>query len=411
MVMGYFALLLALGGHHAWDRLGVPWSPTTGFLDLRSVTSGWDCARRHLGVWPENPCDPLGRPENYPRIWMAASALGLGADDTFALGYGMVAVFFVAALLVLPREAPARYAVVYGIALCSPAVMLGVERGNVDIALLPLIVAAGLLLRRTPYGPQAASALILVAAILKLFPIAAIGMLTGLPRRSAAISVSLVGGLFAVYALATFHDIETIERVLPQDDNYQYGLKIVGGWLGRLVTLGPMWEVAIVIAAFTGAIVLRRRLGVDTTPSRELDLFTAGAGIYVATFALLRSYDYRLVFLLLTIPQLLRWASQVRALPIGTLCAVLGALWLPSLWSNTEGLSSLLSRVPVFNDAFHRWDDLTRAGGSSLPIAAPAQLFAFVGLTMLLAATLQGNWDRQASVDEARRAAPSPGLV
>ena len=380
MLCGYFALFLALGGHAEWDQLGVP-AVTPHFLDLRSVTSGWDCARQHLGAWPVNPCDPWGRPENYPRVWMAASILGLGEDDTYLIGFLIVVAFFLTAILVLSRRAPLGDALIYGLALCSPAVMYGVERGNVDIALFSLVAAAGLVVRRTRYGPPAASALILVAAVLKLFPIAAVGMLARLPRRAAVICVGSVVGLFAVYAAATFRDIQTIERVLPQGDEYAYGVHIFGGWLGRLLAPGRVWDAALIVLTIAAAIALRRRLRnhLSTGPSRELDLFWAGAGIYVATFGLGRSSDYRLAFLLLTIPQLARWASARRTLlPIATLWGILLTLWLPSPWSN----------VPVLNALIRGWDILTLAGSSSLPIAAPAQVIAFIGLSCLLAATL-----------------------
>jgi len=292
----------------------------------------------------------------------------------------IVVAFFLTAILVLSRRAPLGDALIYGLALCSPAVMYGVERGNVDIALFSLVAAAGLVMRRPRYGPPAASALILVAAVLKLFPIAAVGMLARLPRRAAVICVGSVVGLFAVYAAATFRDIKTIERVLPQGDEYAYGVHIFGGWLGRLLAPGRMWDAALIVLTIAAAIALRRRLRnhLSTGPSRELDLFWAGAGIYVTTFALGRSSDYRLVFLLLTIPQLARWASARRALPIATLGGVLLTLWLPSPWSN----------VPVLNALIRDWNNLTLAGGSELPIAAPAQVVAFIGLTCLLAATL-----------------------
>lgn len=379
MLCGYAALLLALGGHDAWDQLGVP-PVSPAFFDLRSVTSGWDCARQHLGEWPVNPCDPGGRPENYPRIWMAASFLGLGEDDTYLIGSLIVVAFFASAILVLPSRAPLGHALVYGSALCSPAVMFGVERGNVDIALFSMVAAAGLVMRRTRWGPPVASALILVAAVLKLFPIAAIGMLARLPRREAVVSVASVGGLFGVYAAATFRDIQTIERVLPQGDEYAYGLHIFGGWLGRIASHGRMWDLALILLAIAIAIVLRGRVRTQLSagPTRELDLLWAGAGIYVATYVLGRSSDYRLVFLLLTIPQLVIWTWSRRALPIVTLFGILLTLWLPSPWSN----------VPVLDGLVRDWNDLTLAEGSPLPIAAPAQVIAFVGLTCILAATL-----------------------
>lgn len=397
MLCGYFALFLALGGDDEWDQLGVP-ALESAFFDLRSVTSGWDCARQHLGEWPVNPCDPGGRPENYPRVWMAASILGLGEDDTYPIGVLMAVVFFAAAILVLPRRAPLGYALIYGLALCSPAVMFGVERGNVDIALVSMVAAAGLVMRRARYGPPAASALILVAAVLKLFPIAAIGMLARLPRRAAVVCTASVAGLFTVYAAATFRDIQTIERVLPQGDEYAYGLHIFGGWLGRIVAPGRMWDLALIVLAIAAAIALRRRLRqhLSVGPLRDLDLFWAGAGIYVATYVLGRTSDYRLVFLLLTIPQLARWASASQALPIATLCGILLTLWLPSPWSN----------VPVLNALIRDWSDLTVAGGSELPIAAPAQVVAFIGLTCLLAATshsLLSSGDRETVISSARR--------
>ncbi len=392
MLCGYFALFLALGGHAEWDRLGVPAVPG-GFFDLRSVTSGWDCARQHWGEWPVNPCDPGGRPENYPRVWMAASILGLGEDDTHVIGFLLAATFFLAAILVFPRNATVGQAVIYGVALCSPAVMFGVERGNVDIGMFSMVAAAGLVMRRTRYGPPAASALVLVAAVLKLFPIAAIGMLARLPRRAAGTCVSLVLGIFAVYAAATLRDIQTIERVLPQGDEYAFGLHISGGWLGRLVGPGRMWDAVLVAVAIVAATALRRRLRsqLSTGQSRELDLFWAGAGIYVATYALGRSSDYRLVFLLLTVPQLARWASARHALPIVTLSGILLTLWLPSPWSNVPGL----------NDLIRRWDEMTLAGGNPLPIAAPAQVIAFIGLACLLAATLPLAGERRSTVSRA----------
>ena len=378
ILCGYFSLVLLIGGHAHWSRLGVP-ALSPGFADLRSVTSGWDCARHHVGSWPANPCDPWRRPENYPRLWMAPAILGFGQSDTYALGAILVVTFFVAAILVLPGDESLGATLIYATALCSPAVMLGVERGNVDILLFAMIVVAGLLMRRTRDGPPIAATLILTAGILKLYPIAAIGMLVLLPRRKALACVAAVAGLFAIYAAATLGDIRTIERVVPQDNYYSYGVHIAGGWLASIVGPGRVWDVALLTAVLAGALALRgtlrRRFGTQATTT--LDLFWAGAGIYAVTFALGRSFDYRLAFLLLTIPQLIRWASAGQVFPIATLTAILLTLWLSNPWSN----------VPVLRTAIQRWNSLTSVRGSSLPIASPFQLAVFAGLVCLLVAT------------------------
>jgi len=326
-------------------------------------------------------------------MWIAASVFALGQDDTEIIGFSLAIAFLLTAILVLSPRAPLWDAVIYGLALCSPAVMMGVERGNVDIGLFCLVAAAALVMRRVPYGAPVASALILASAVLKLFPIAAVGMLARLPRRLALVCVSTVVGLFAVYAAATFSDIRTIERVLPQSDDDTYGMHILGGWLGRVSAAGRVWDVALIILAIALATAFRRTLRdrLDTGSLRELDLFWAGAGIYVATFALGRSSDYRLVFLLLTIPQLARWASARRALPIATLVGVFLTLWLLTPWTDASLLEG--------------WGDLTRAGGRPLPIASPAQVIAFTGLTCLLVATLP-HWLGGQANDEPEAAAP-----
>jgi len=221
-------------------------------------------------------------------------------------------------------------------------------------------------------------------------------MFTGLARRAAALCAAAVGGVFAVYVAATYRDIQTIERVTPQLDSYSYGLDIFGGWLGRIVGSARMWDAAIILLTVAVAIALRRRLAdrLSGGESREFDLFCAGAGIYVVTFALVRSFDYRLVFLLLTIPQLVRWATAGRALATATLCGIFVTLWLPNNWQWLN--------VPVLRDAISQWHEMTVAGGKPLPIASPAQIVAFIGLACLLAATVQANWDRESAESEQR---------
>ena len=206
----YFSLLAALGGHARWGRLGVPpLSPP--FADMRSVTSGWECTRRGIAVLPTNPCDPYNhRPANYPRIWMWPSFLGLGQGATVALGLAVAAVFFVAALAVLPRAAGAADGLAYGLAVCAPAVMLGVERGNVDLALFAwscsrrCCCAAG----ASPAGPRTGSSC--SPAILKLFPIFAAAVLVRQPRRRAVAGLAVVLGSFGLYALLTLGTIREI---------------------------------------------------------------------------------------------------------------------------------------------------------------------------------------------------------
>jgi hypothetical protein len=74
-----------------------------------------------------------------------------------------------------------------------------------------------------------------------------------------------------------------------------------------------------------------------------------GALIYVGTFMIGNSFDYRLVFLLLTLPLLLRWPAPPQAvgsglnLPLVTVAVVMVALWIGTLSEQLRLTDELVS--------------------------------------------------------------------
>ena len=78
-------------GSAPWRSIGVD-ARKTRFEDLQSVTSSWDCTRRGIQPFPGNPCDPYGRPANYPRMWTHFGVFGLGLGDTVPLGIAQISV-------------------------------------------------------------------------------------------------------------------------------------------------------------------------------------------------------------------------------------------------------------------------------------------------------------------------------
>jgi hypothetical protein len=358
-IAAYFLILALVGGQSAWDRLGVS-DLQPSFADMRSVTSAWECDRQGVSVLPHNPCDPYGgRPANYPTIWLWPSVLGIGQEATVALGVATGLIFFASFLVVIGNPG-IREAVLYSFAAISPAVMLGVERGNVDLLMFAMLVAAVFVFRRGLAGRLAGYALLLFAAILKLFPALAWGILFRQPRRLALHSCAVIVGLFAVYIAATFDTIRVISDVVPQSIGAQYGADVgvdslqeaanakTGlGWLTRAgdwLTVAALTAGAGIIAGFAW----RRRTLEASVPTRggtdlALDAFIAGVGIYVFSFALLHNYDYRLIFLLMALPQLIIWTRASRSpvpAPRLTLAALLGTLWLsepltggPGFWT------------------------------------------------------------------------------
>jgi hypothetical protein len=82
---------------------------------------------------------------------------------------------------------------------------------------------------------------------------------------------------------------------------------------------------------------------------------------------------------LLTVPQLLRWAAAGSWVAASTLTAVFGVLWLEPAWNG----------VPIIGSAVSDWASITRAPfHHQLPLVVLTQLVLFAGLAALLVATL-----------------------
>jgi Glycosyltransferase family 87 len=368
----------------AWEWFQVP-ATSPSFLDLRSVTSGWVCTRRGVDVLVLNTCDPFPRPANYPRMWMWPSFLGLGQGSTLILGIVVAVAFFAGALALMGRVDNLLDVAVWVALLVSPAVMLGVERGNADLIIFPVVVVGLLLLRaRNTVARVLAHGALLFAAMLKLFPAFAFVALLRQQRRWAAIGAGIVSLGFFIYVLATLSDIRTIHRVLPQQIYYSYGadvgVRAVTLWLSAhysslrsLADHGPEQLVAwslVAAAVLAAAAIAWKWRPPSGGEGFEMDAFLAGVAIYAGSFVLEHNFDYRLVYLLLAVPQLLRWARKSRFAGF-VLLALISTLWLSEVLSN----GYYTQRYPLPYDELVTWllfvTLLGMAGGVAIPRLAP----------------------------------------
>jgi hypothetical protein len=329
-----------------FSRMGIPPAsrePIT-FADMRGLTSAWDCTRRGIDVLERNPCDPIAyRPANYPTLWLRLSFLGLGEKDSTMLGV-LVGLVFLAAVFFLAGRLTVGEGVVWSVLLLSPSVMLGVERGNVDILIFAMLVLAITgIARRGVLARAAGCGLIELAAFLKLFPIFAAGAVLHWHRRPALGAFVAMAAIFTAYAAAIHHQLETIRRVVPREISTSFGAGVLVDGLKKGFNPGEFLDhdrtaaiavvvLATLLVAVGFAAALARRRPHEPEASTRLPWYWAGAGIFVGVWAVTEnSYDYRLVFCLLAVPQMLEWARQDRpvlplARPALTLLAL--TLWL-----------------------------------------------------------------------------------
>ena len=335
-------------GTDVWPLLGVPSGPSL-FFDARNLTAAWECQRLGYDTLYASPCDPWGRPLNYPRAWLLLGVLGLDQSHTFALASVLIVAMFSSFGLLLGRI-PIGTGIVVALVACSPAVMLAVERANLDIAIFSMLAVALLAWRGFPrLAPVISPAVVLLAATAKVYPAFALPAFVLTRNRIAARAALVCLAAFGVYLAASLRDISHIARIAPQGELFAYGARILPAhlyhqlgadhWAGpavvkQLIAVVPL---TVLVAALTRR-VRRQHAPADDEPSSVTASFlalNAATLIYLGTFAIGNNFDYRLVFLLLTLPQLAEWARtpahRLSRLALTTLAAIVRLLWVGSL--------------------------------------------------------------------------------
>jgi hypothetical protein len=112
----------------------------------------------------------------------------------------------------------------------------------------------------------------------------------------------------------------TLWRVTPRNYWYSYGafvyadfltavLKSAGASVHPAVFHGVMWGIAASVLAACGYVAIKKA-PVGSFDTSHIHGFRIGAGIYVGTFLVGNNFDYRLIFLLLAMPQLIAWGKE-----------------------------------------------------------------------------------------------------
>lgn len=317
-----------------WNRLGVPALLPT-FADTRAYTAAWECDRAGIDVFVSNPCDPWQRTLIPPRLPAELGFLGLGESATVPLALTLIGLFLVS-VFVVAGSISKLDALVYSAILLSPSVLLGIERGNTDLLVFALLTLLLVFVRSAGWTRAFAYGALLLAAMLKLYPLFASGVLLRQGPRRALEGCLAVLVPFAVYALLTWDDLVVTAENMSRSVHFSWGASVLPLDLGAT----GRTERLLVAAGLVGGLVLSAALAAlwrdrprsgAAHEARSLDAFWIGAGVYVGTFAVGNNYNYKLVCLIFVVPQLLRWTreaqSRVPAAPLALLATV-ATFWL-----------------------------------------------------------------------------------
>jgi hypothetical protein len=338
-----FLLIRVVGWDPTWRAFGVtPLQPP--FFDMHVINDYAACALQGVDPYAPKACNVDNF--NIPRAWLWTGHLGIDGSDSVWLSICLI-VFTATIITLLLRGRSWQHGVLALATIACPSVMMGVERGNLDLLILALVGAAALAYDETRIGRLLiAAGFVYVGILLKLIPIFCIALAARFSKAT-LIFAFIVAISASIYLVLMLDDILLIRRNVPITFVLSYGYKAIFLGLDHIraeaglspLGLADTWLPAAV-AAVVGILALligatgvpRKAYSVDSSAAGTAFLF--GAGIYCATFLLGTNFDYRLMFLLLCVPQLLDWqldrstAGALQRPRAGLYYMVLGVLWL-----------------------------------------------------------------------------------
>lgn len=328
LLLATFAILTGLifryRGVEAWKFWNIP-TLEPSFADTRIITASSESFA--LGKSPEleNPRDPFGRPFNLPALWKLLFYTRMTQADTTLLASLFIFSFFLG-LLLLPAQFSIAGAVFLAVLSFSPPVLLAVERGNVDLFVFFL---CSLVLLILPSKSHLSFVFLELAVFLKIYPFFGLIALLGDEPKRFFKQAALILFLFLPYVVLTFNSFRLIFSGTEKGYDYSYGAGVLPLYIGWITHSLAWRQVATLVAYILFlAILIICVFCVESQGNRSIMLqssslpaFRLGAGIYLGTFFLGNNWDYRLIFLLFTIPTLTEWWTRSRITRF-ILCAV-----------------------------------------------------------------------------------------
>jgi len=337
------------------------------FADLRVITSGAECIRLGDDVLVANPCDPWKRPMNYPRIWSVPASWGLDQSHTVILGILFGLLFFILVFVTIKRLNYIE-ALFYGLILCSPSAMLAIERSNNDLIIFILLSLSLLIMKnKTAIWRYFSYIIIMFAAILKLYPIFALITAIKEKKRNFTVIFLSIFIAFGIYVVTNFQSIILISKATPRSTTFSYGGKVIFDvifdkldsyfyifynyhipqYFNQInlllfsLTIALFLLISYLLAKHTENLFQNNKLNIN-----QIEAFRIGSSIYIGTFLIGNNWDYRLIFLLFTIPQILAWLkTQVQFEFISglALMTIILTTWLSNESSEIYYLDELLN--------------------------------------------------------------------
>ena len=312
-----FALAFSSDWVSVWGALGLP-AETLQFFDLRVITGGLVTLQQGGDPFVASPADPWHRIGggqgvfNYPRIWLHLfSLLGVSNKNISIVGIVFCVIYLVCISSLIIRSKHNVDALIVLIASLSLASLFAMERGNTDLLIFSIVF-----LGCVATAKSLKSVAFFSATLLKIYPVAAIIVdAIRRPMKEKIVPILLLT-LVGVIFFWQRRDLHAIRYATPISRTMSYGVLSLkaqadydirklgyssshadlagwavaaGCWLAGALTVGIAW-------------VTQWKLDKPVLYSQFGEMFSIFGGIYIFSFIIGSNWNYRLIFLLPTLP-------------------------------------------------------------------------------------------------------------
>jgi hypothetical protein len=363
-------------------RLMIKFPGPQPFVDWEYVPSAIRCWSEGVNVYNDNTCYTVwGEPQPflYSPLLLRATFLAAG-EHWINVTMLTVCVLFFLSLATLPPAHSWRDLFIALFATLSSATFLVAERGNADLILFLMIIAA-VNLRIMPLALRLGGySLIVLAGLVKFYPFVA--LIVVLRERPVVIAAVAAISMAALATLLFYrHELGLMSANLPAPSYFtlQFGSANLPGGIG--VSVGKVMEKfgyadggaarataalvsrailpILVVLAIAAACVIARRCDLRCTEARlstrQLDFLVVGAALISGCFFAGQSVIYRGIYLLLALPGLAELSRQMptrlgRRLFDSAGIAIVFVLWTPFL-DECLRLAGLTTRLNYIGEA------------------------------------------------------------
>ena len=312
MLATIFFFAFTRGWVATWSSVNIL-SMEPSFVDLRGFPTGLQVLHQGGDPLISNRLDPMQRPLNYPRLMLLLfAAFGITNANLPIFGIALCILYLLCVSWMILQSSSLAECLLLLVAGVSVAPLFAIEQGNTDLLIFALIFFAAAI-RRENIRPI----LLFAATLLKIYPFAALAM-DGLQRRPASrriLSIALAALAIIIFAIR-WREFDAVRHATPASAILAYGVLslkkavfILGIQRGLAVSAAGTISLAAVIFCWlagllTFAFSWRKAATLDSSVLRSAHAawFALFGSIYALSFAVGSNFDYRLIYLLPTLP-------------------------------------------------------------------------------------------------------------